>query len=232
MRHIHRYIEGFTHLFFPDVCLTCSHPLLYGERTVCYRCISRLEPSRYNEYFDNEITHVFDGQVQIQYAFAGFHYHKEGLLQRLIFQLKYHHHKEIGVILGREIGYRLKDTVFENVDYLIPVPLHLKKKRKRGYNQSEHIARGIGEGLEKEVLTDVLIRKVHGVSQTRKSRMERFENMEKTFAVKAGEVLRGKHVLLIDDVVTTGSTLINCVRTLQESSQDLTVSIACLAKAD
>lgn len=232
MKFIKEYAAGLVHLVFPKTCLACSQVLLSSEKTVCYNCISKLEPSRYSNFTSNEIVHIFDGNVRIHLATAGFRYHKEGLLQQLIFQLKYHSHKEIGDILGYDMGYELRNTAFQTVDYLIPVPLHPKKQRKRGYNQSEYIARGIGKGLEKETLIDVLKRKDNTVSQTQKNRLERFENVENVFIVTNSSKIEGKHILLIDDVVTTGSTLMSCVNALYNATQNITISIACLAKAD
>lgn len=232
MRLLNSYIEGLLHLFFPKTCLICSQTLLQAEKTLCYRCVAMLEPSRYQNFIDNEIVNIFEGNVSVDFATAGFRYHKQGILQQLIFQFKYHHHKEIGVILGRQMGYELENTPFEMVDFLIPVPLHRKKQRRRGYNQSEWIAKGIAEALGKEVRTDVLSRVVYTVSQTRKSREERFANMKQVFALKNANEIRAKHVLLVDDVVTTGSTLIGCAEALIEKVEDVRISVACLAKAD
>ncbi len=227
-----KYIDAFLHLFFPNICLYCSNPLLESEETVCYRCISSLEVNRELDFRDNEVAHLFEGKVKINLATVGFRYHKKGILQKLIFQLKYHHHKEIGIILGREMTYALGNTEFSTVDYIIPVPLHPKKERKRGYNQSFFIAKEISEVLKKEVRTDILKRKTNTVSQTKKSRMERFENMENVFFITNGSTLEGKHILLIDDVVTTGSTLVNCAEILEKEVKNIQISIACLAKAD
>lgn len=232
MKLLKLWTGGLLHLFFPKTCIICARPLLQTERTVCYRCISQLEPSRHTDFSDNEVTHIFEGNIPISFATAGFRYHKGGILQQLIFQLKYHYHEEIGVILGREMGYNLENTPFQTVDLLIPVPLHLKKQRRRGYNQSEKIARGLAEALGKEVRTDVLMRSVHTDSQTSKSRMERFANMQQVFVLKNKENIQGKHILLVDDVVTTGSTLIGCAETLLQEAKDIKISIACLAKAD
>ncbi len=232
MNRLKKYGNGLLHLFFPNICLTCKHPLLAEEKTVCYRCINSLEKSRYTDFKDNEIIEIFDGNVFVNYATAGFRYHKGGLLQKLIFQLKYHHHKEIGVILGREIGYDLENTEFTTVDAIIPVPLHPKKLRKRGYNQAEWIAKGLAEALQKEVRTDWLTRAVNTTSQTKKNRAERFTNMEQVFVANEQVNFANKHLLLVDDVVTTGSTLSGCAEALKKSANDVKISIVCLAKAD
>lgn len=232
MNQLRKYGRAFLHLFLPDTCLICGQTLIRNEKTVCYRCIAKLEPSRYNDFVDNEIAYLFEGRVPVTFATAGFRYHKEGLLQQLIFQLKYHYHKEIGQILGRELGASLENTPLESVDFIIPVPLHPNKQRKRGYNQSERIAIGIAEVLALEVRTDVLLRKKDTISQTKKSRMERFENMEDVFSVKNADSLEGMHILLVDDIVTTGSTLIGCASALHRACKNVKISVACLAKAD
>lgn len=226
------FVDGFVHLFFPKTCIICSITLLKNEKTICYRCISQLEKARHTDFQHNEIMHLFEGQIPIQYATAGFKYHKEGILQQLIFKLKYHHQKNIGYILGKQMGITLKDTVFQDVDTIIPVPLHPKRQRERGYNQSEWIAKGLGEILQKEVCTDFLIRSVHTKSQTSKTRTERFDNIHNVFSVTSNDLLNNKHILLVDDVVTTGSTLISCAKALQENSKNIQLSIGCLAKAD
>ncbi len=122
--------------------------------------------------------HIFEGISPIYFATTGFQYHKSGVLQQLIFKLKYHHHREIGYILGKIMGEALENTDFQSVDYIIPVPLHPKKQQKRGYNQSEWIAKGIAKVLKKKVRTDVLIRQVNTASQTKKNRMQRYENVQ------------------------------------------------------
>lgn len=232
MKRLEKYATGLLHLLFPKTCLICSHPLLSQEKTVCYRCIAQLEPVRYADFKDNEIAHIFEGRIPIALATAGFHYHKGGILQKLIFQLKYHYHKEIGVILGKHAGYALENTPFTEIDLLIPVPLHPKKQRKRGYNQSEWIAKGFGEALNKPVRTDILKRIVHTDSQTRKSRLQRFDNVNKVFSAISCADIAGKHIALVDDVVTTGSTLTACADALRDKTKNVQISIICLAKAD
>ncbi len=227
-----KYFDALLHLFFPAICLCCNRVLLEFEKTVCYRCICSLERNREHNFTDNEVTALFEGRVRIKMATTGFRYHKEGLLQRFVFQLKYHGHKEIGLILGKEMAFSLKNTPFATVDYIIPVPLHPKKEQKRGYNQSEYIARGISEVLERQLRLDILKRNINTSSQTKKSRLERFENMEDVFCIQNKEGLEANHILLVDDVVTTGSTLINCVEVLQKEIKNIEISIACLAKAD
>ncbi len=231
MRTLRKYGESLLHLFFPRVCIICLHPLILGEKTVCSRCVSQLEPSRHIDFKDNDIVYIFEGLVPIHLATAGFQYHKAGLLQQLIFQLKYHYHKEIGYVLGKIMGETLRNTDFKTVDYIIPVPLHPKKQRKRGYNQSEWIAKGIGEALGKKVRTDVLKRRVNTASQTKKNRMQRYENVQNVFVVRS-KISARKHILLVDDIVTTGSTLHACAEALLKETDNLQISIACLAKAN
>lgn len=233
MNQLKTYIKGLIHLFFPHLCISCSNVLTHEEEELCYRCLSRLEPARYSDFEDNEIVQIFEGRVPIRYGTAGFKYHKEGILQRLIFQLKYHGHKKIGKILGAEMGFCLKNTEFQNIDYIIPVPLHPKRQRKRGYNQAEWIAKGLSLALNIRVNTDILHRQVHTSSQTKKNRIQRFENVQEIFKVMGkDEDIADKHILLTDDVITTGSTLEACANALISRFPSVKLSIACLAKAD
>lgn len=232
MRIIKDFINGFLHIFFPDVCLNCSEALSQQETKICYRCLSQLQPARYTNHEENEITRIFEGRIPITYATAGFIYHKEGILQHLIFLLKYHRHKDIGQILGREMGSLLQDSVFNEIDTIIPVPLHPKKQKKRGYNQAKWIAMGLSEMLNKSINTSSLLRTTHTASQTKKNRIERFENVQNIFKVMPQIDLTGKHILLVDDIITTGSTIESCANALLTHFPTLKISIACLAKAN
>ncbi len=231
MKILRKYGNSLLHLFFPRVCIVCLHTLNSEEKTVCTRCISKIAPSRYADFKNNDIMHIFEGISPIHLATTGFQYHKSGVLQQLIFKLKYHHHKEIGYILGKIMGEALENTDFQSVDYIIPVPLHPKKQQKRGYNQSEWIAKGIGKVLKKKVRTDILTRQVNTASQTKKNRMQRYENVQNVF-VATSKLIAGNHILLVDDVVTTGSTLHACAEALLKKTKKIQISIACLAKAN
>jgi len=177
---------------------------------------------------DNPVSKVFWGRVNIENATASYLFIKEGILQKLIHQLKYKGAKEIGFELGRHFGSELIDSEsYKNIDLIIPVPLHVKREKKRGYNQSEWIARGMVEFLEAKLELNNLVRAIETETQTKKTRFERWENVESIFNVNYPEKLENKHVLLVDDVITTGSTLEACANALLKI-KGVKVSIATL----
>ena len=180
---------------------------------------------------ENSVSQIFWGRVQIENAAALYQFHKEGSIQKLIYQLKYEDGKSTSIFLGKQIGYAIKESPFFcNLDYIIPVPLHPKKEKLRGYNQSKYIVKGIQEILSIKINTHSLIRKENTDSQTRKKRFSRWENMMNSFALKKSKKLRHTHILLIDDVVTNGATLEACAHKLLEI-EGVKVSIATIAVA-
>jgi ComF family protein len=180
---------------------------------------------------ENLVSKLFWGRVPLQNAVALYQFHKEGSVQKLIHELKYEGGKRTGVFLGRQLGYALKESnYFCDVDYIIPIPLHPKKEKLRGYNQSKYIAKGVHEVLGVKINTRSLIRTENTDSQTRKKRFSRWENMINSFALKKSKKLRHTHILLIDDVVTTGATLEACAHKLLEI-EGVKVSIATIAVA-
>lgn len=225
-----KYFYDFVSLLFPKVCAACGINLADTEQSICTRCLYQLPTTNFHDDPENEVAKLFWGRVKIEKATSFYYYHKGSKFQKPIHQLKYKGQKHIGLDLGRIFGLHLKETGFNKTDLIIPVPLHYKKLKKRGYNQSEFIARGIAEGLEKPVSTDILYRAVYNPTQTNKSRFERWENVEGIFQCKKKEFLENKHVLLVDDVVTTGSTLEACAHTIS-GIKNTKVSIATLAVA-
>ena len=160
---------------------------------------------------DNPLARIFYGKVRLKAVTACFFFSKEGKVQHLIHELKYKGNGEAGVFLGQELGKSIKEApLFKGIDYLIPVPLHPKRERKRGYNQSMMIAQGISEVTGIPVGDTFLVRSVNTATQTRKSKEERWQNVKNIFDVKHPERLEGKYILLIDDVLTTGATLEAC----------------------
>jgi ComF family protein len=161
---------------------------------------------------ENRFTDRFWGRIPLQTGAALYHFQKETSIQHLIFQLKYNGKSHIGYKLGLYFGKQLtsNSTFYKDIDLIIPVPLHPIKERKRGYNQSAHFAAGLSESMQKPWLKNGLKRITHGESQTRKTREERYENVLKAFKVYQTKKLTGKHILLVDDVLTTGATLEGC----------------------
>lgn len=223
--------EGFLSLFYPEVCAACGTGLLRHEKTVCLTCLHTLPKTGYEQIADNPLARIFWGRIPFEAVAATFFFSKQGKVQHLIHELKYKSNREAGYFLGEQMGEILREApLFQSVDYLIPVPLHPKRQHQRGYNQSEVIAQGINRTFPVPLSADVLYRTVSTTTQTRKSRQARWENVKQIFAIKNEEKLIGKHILLLDDVITTGSTLEACGQVLKQIP-DIKVSVATAACA-
>lgn len=208
-------LDDFISLFFPRICYACGNSLYKNEEVICTYCRFRLPKTSFHLDPDNPVSRMFWGRAKIEAAAAFFYYRKESKVQNIIHQFKYKGKKEIGPFLGKLYGSYLKDTpIFNSTDLIIPVPLHPKKMRKRGYNQSVLFGSGLSEAMNIALETKSLYRTIASKTQTRKSRYQRWENVENIFGVRNPEGLRGKHILLVDDVVTTGSTLEACAQAL------------------
>ncbi|WP_372949614.1 ComF family protein [Mariniphaga sp.] len=219
-------------LFYPQLCITCGERLISQEKYLCMKCWFDLPISRFENENENKVAQLFWGRVQVEHATSYFHYRKGSRYQKLIHFIKYKGMKELGLETGRRFGDILAETEnFNQIDTIVPVPLHPKKQKKRGFNQSDWIARGISESMNKPISDNNLHRKVFTSTQTRKNRFERWQNVEGIFGVKNPEKFENQRVLLVDDVVTTGSTLEACAYELLKVS-GTKVSIATLAFAD
>ena len=224
-------IEDLIALFYPNTCIICGENLLKKEECICILCLYKLPKTDCFKQQENSLSKLFWGRVRLQNAVALYQFHKDGGLQKLIHELKYNRGKDVGVFLGKQLGYALKESsYFRNIDYIFPIPLHPKKEKLRGYNQSKYIAKGIQEILQVKINTRSLIRIENTDSQTRKKRFSRWENMMNSFALKKTKTLKHAHILLIDDVVTTGATLEACAQKLLEI-EGVRVSIATIAVA-
>lgn len=227
----HRLEEVFG-LFYPNICLTCSENLLTNESIVCTRCAGRLP--QYNHWHtpNNKLMMRFAGRVDVQAAAAYLQFTRLSPTQHLIHALKYHSRQDVGEYLGRSLAYKLMapESIFKNIDVIVPVPLHWKKQQTRGYNQCDSFAKGLSEMMQVPWTADALVRNHENVSQTKKKRYDRFGNVEQIFGIKDESLLRGKHVLLVDDVVTTGATSEACMHTIL-AVPDTKVSFAAIAMA-
>lgn len=225
------FIHSIIGLIYPSVCAACGTPLFKWEKLVCTRCRSLLPKTGYELNEDNPLARLFYGRVRLKAVTACFFFSKEGKVQRLIHELKYKGNADAGVFLGQELGKTIKEApLFEGLDYLIPVPLHPKREKERGYNQSMMIAQGINEVTGIPIGDQYLVRSVNTATQTHKSKEERWQNVKDIFEIRHAEQLEGKSVLLIDDVLTTGATLEACALKLS-TVKGITISCATAACA-
>lgn len=225
------WLHSILNLFYPRVCAACGEALLKEEETVCLKCRYLLPRTGYELNPDNPMMQSFYGRTKLHAATACFFFAKSGKVQHLIHELKYKGNKDAGIFLGHQLGESIKEApAFQGIDYLIPVPLHPKRERKRGYNQSLLIAEGISEVTGIPIGSQYLYRTVYNETQTHKNADERFKNVQNIFEVRNADTLKGKHVLLVDDVLTTGATLESCAHQLQVIP-GITISVATAACA-
>lgn len=222
-------ISDLLRLLFPIECFGCARSLNHGESHICSICLYNLPYTDHHLNPDNLVAKQFWGRLPCHAAMAMLFFKKEGMVQQLLHHLKYSNQVELGISLGILLGERLLcSPYYHHIDYLIPVPLHKKRSATRGYNQCEAIALGISQVLRVPVSNQHLFRRTATASQTKKSRLDRFENMQHAFELKYPEELKNKHLLLIDDVITTGATLEACGHVLLQSAPHK-ISIATLA---
>jgi ComF family protein len=221
--------EDFLALVFPKTCCLCKRSLFDFEKQLCKICIANLPVTNYHlRPQNNELVTKIMGLTQPNLVMSFLRFTKKGVSQSLLHQLKYKNKPEIGVELGRIYGSILLSNNFqENWDQIIPVPLHPLKQKRRGYNQSEQFANGLSESLGIPVITS-LERVQFTETQTKKSRIERIENVSQVFAISKEKPVNGKRILLVDDVMTTGATLVSCSNMLYENHA-ITVDLAVIA---
>jgi ComF family protein len=223
--------ESFLHIAFPHICDGCGSDLLNIQSNLCIRCVSSLPETNFEMHSNNPVEKVFWGRLPVASASAHLYFTKESLVQRLMHLLKYRGNQEIGLQLGRIMGNGLKSSNrFHQIDVLIPLPLFPSKERKRGYNQAKVLCDGIAEVLGLPVLSTVITRPQHTETQTKKGRIERWKNIEGKFHLCEPSLIRHKHLLLVDDVITTGATLEACGNELLTAG-NIKLSIATLCVA-
>ena len=221
----------FINLMFPDLCVVCGSSLQKNEHQLCVSCLHEIPKTNYHLIDENPIEKRFWGKVPIYRATSYFFFQKGSSFQKLLHILKYKGNKEIGELMGKYAAIDLLDSPdFTSIDVILPVPLHPGKYKLRGYNQSEWIGKGLSVVLNRPMDTSTLIRARENTTQTKKTVFERYENTEGIFELKDTAVFAGKHVLLVDDVLTTGSTLEACVRELLKTPE-IKISIFTLAVA-
>ena len=215
MNGLIRLMDDFISLLYPSLCVVCGRNLYRNESLICTHCLYHIPKTNFHFLKDNPVSRLFWGRVPVESAASYYFFEKGSRFRVLIHKIKYRGEKELGFELGRIYGTELRSSgLYNRVDLVVPVPLHPRKKRKRGYNQSEWIAMGIAESMEKPLDIKSVIRAVDTVSQTKKNRYERWKNVEDIFQVNQTGRLINQHILVVDDVVTTGSTLEACARAI------------------
>lgn len=206
-----RIVSDLISLLFPELCNGCGQPLVLSERNLCTNCLFDLPYTDFHLFEDNKVAKQLWGRLPVSGAMAMLFFKKGSRVQTLVHRLKYNGKMELGFQLGQMLGARLiQSSLYKEIDLIIPVPLHKRRERLRGYNQSKCIADGVGEVLDVQVLSGILTKLRSTDSQTRKGRFSRYENLKSVFRITNSSVLRNRHVLLIDDVITTGATLEAC----------------------
>lgn len=222
--------EAIGQLFYPHVCAGCGSDKLETDSSICWYCLSELPATEFADQPENPAERILWGRLPFDAVHAGFFLNRDSLMEHLIYQLKYKHQAALGEHLGMLLGGQLKKSVRFKPEALVPVPLHPKKLRQRGYNQATVIANGVAKELGIPIIEQVLIRKNFSGSQTRLGRMARWENSRSTFCIQNSHRLRGKRILLLDDVLTTGATLESCGLLLNEiSGTKVSMATICLS---
>jgi ComF family protein len=224
--------NAFVRLFYPRVCAGCGGNLLSGEEHICLVCHQNLVPTQFNLRKENAFFKTMSARVPIEAATAMYYFTKGGIIQHILHEIKYKGNRALAVYLGQIFGKKnLKDDIFSTVDVVVPVPLHPKKEKSRGYNQCALIGSGIAEVMGKRLEIAALKRVNFTTTQTHKGRTDRWENVKDAFELGNTDALKGKHILLLDDVMTTGATLEACARTLM-NIEGVRLSIATLVYTD
>jgi len=218
------------HILFPHVCDGCGSDIVNEESNLCMKCIAELAETNFHLHANNPIEKIFWGRLPIVGATAQYYFVKESLMQRLMHQLKYKGNRELGKQLGRLMAYDLQKTNrFNKPDYLVPLPLFASKEKKRGYNQATILCEGMAEVMNVQIAKDVITRTQYTETQTRKGRIERWQNMEGKFELLKPEKIRDRNILLVDDVITTGATLEACGHELLQAAPKLSIAALCYA---
>lgn len=228
---INSIYSSFLDMVFPKFCLVCDEILSQKEDQICWSCLVDLETTDNYKFAQNELTDLLANTYLIHKAASYYHFKKDGVLQKMIHDLKYNNNREIGSWLGQQIGVGLASWL-EEFDMIIPVPIHKRRRVIRGYNQAEVIAQGLSKETSKPVETNAIKKKIHNDSQTNKSKLERLKNVSGVFEVQNSELIEGMNILLLDDIITTGSTILSCISEIYEKSRPRKVSVLIVASQE
>ena len=226
---IRNYLNAFLHLLYPQICFGCGTDQVEKAMPLCQQCIQYLPCTDFFSIKENPVEKIFWGRVPVQYAGALLFFTKDSLVQTLMTQLKYHHNKKVGILFGQLMGEAIAaEEKFKQIDLIIPIPISASKIHSRGFNQSEVIAMGMQQVWHRPLLKDVLIKRSWSNSQTKKNRKARLQQLPDLFYLQKPTSIEGKHILLVDDVLTTGATLEAAIASLMTGSP-ASVSIAVAA---
>lgn len=208
-------LKNLLKLLFPVLCHGCNELLVQEEKNICTTCNHNLPYTNHHKNTKNDTFNTFYGIVNLEFAFSMLYFHHDGIVQKLIHQLKYKGREEIGVFLGEKYAFELKNIkVKYNLDFIVPVPLHKKKLKERGYNQIDSFCLALSKELDIPFITDLLFRNQYSKTQTKKNKEQRLDTIESIFDVRNIDNYHGKHFLLVDDVITTGATIELCAKAL------------------
>ncbi len=223
-----KFLKDILHIFFPKVCMCCNEHLVNNENTICLICRHDLPLTHFSSETSNLVEQTFYGRIPIKYGTALFYFLKKGKVQQLIHNLKYNNQQQIGVLIGNWLGDEIiTSNRIKNIDCIIPVPLHKKKLKERGYNQVTTFGESLSTKLNIPFYENILIRISSAKTQTKNIRFDRWKNVQGLFYVQNNLILENKHILLIDDVITTGATLEACYKALDKANS-VKISIACM----
>lgn len=225
------FLSDFLHLLYPPYCVACAGPLVKGEDWICTSCLMQLPRPGYHLYRENPVFLRLVGRLPLDFAAAFLLFTRGGRVQHILHALKYHNVPALAVYLGKIYGGDLKEAgLGSKADMIVPVPLHPARQRKRGYNQSAEFARGLSAAINVPLNNSILVRERATETQTRKNRLMRWQNVENAFALKQAEAVKGRRILLVDDVITTGATLEACGQILVKAGA-VSLSVAGIAYA-
>ena len=224
-----RFLKDLFGVFYPEVCLCCHEVLTTNEKIICIGCRHDLPFTNFSSEPNNLTEKTFYGRIPIEQATALFYFQKKGNVQELIHSLKYKNQQQVGALLGDWLAEELiTSNRFTTIDCIVPVPLHRKKLKSRGYNQLTTFGKSLSNKLNIPFIEDVLTKVTATKTQTKKIRFDRWKNAHDLFVVENNKALENKHILLIDDLITTGATLEACCEAFK-NTKNLKISIACMA---
>ena len=232
MKLLNTVKEDLLSLFFPNLCCACGNAISQTTKIICVECLFHLPQTNFHKDATNSLTKKFWGRIPVLQAASYYYFQKEGRVQHLLHELKYRGRTDVGEYIGTMYGTILKESenLFNKADIIIPIPLHIEKLRKRGYNQSDHFAKGLSNSLQIPWSNSLIQRKIFTETQTGKNRIERWENVDDIFEFNNQDFYKNKHIILVDDVITTGATIEACANALFNKI-DCAISILTIATA-